>query len=55
MNCENIFCIYQKENKCTLRSVSINSLGMCTECIQADIDKDILDNAKSKLLGKFNL
>ena len=53
MNCENNFCIYQSKNKCTLNEVSIDSLGMCTECIYPDIDEKILRQAKLKILKKY--
>ncbi len=53
MNCENRFCIYEAHGNCTLKSVHINSLGMCAECICADIDEEILDQAKSKLLQQY--
>lgn len=50
MKCENNFCIYQSEGKCILDKISMNNLGMCTECIYPDINKNILNQAKSKLL-----
>jgi len=53
MNCENLFCIYQSEGKCTANSISIDALGMCTECIYPDIDEEILTRAKTKQLRNF--
>ena len=53
MNCENIFCIYQTKGKCTLDKVDIDRLGMCTECIYPNIDKEILNQAKLKLLKNY--
>jgi len=53
MKCENSFCIYQYKSKCTLDKVSIDNLGMCTECIYLDIDENILNQAKSKLLKDY--
>ena len=53
MNCENFFCIYQSNGKCTVDNIIINSLGMCTECIFPDIDKEILNKAKQELLKKY--
>ena len=50
MNCENSFCIYQSKGKCTLDKINIDSLGMCTECIYPDIDEEIINQAKLKLL-----
>jgi len=53
MKCENNFCIYQVNDKCILDKVSIDSLGMCAECIYPDIDKKILNQAKSQLLKDY--
>ena len=53
MNCENDFCIYQNNGKCILKNISINSLGMCSECILPNIDKDTLYEEKRKLLEEF--
>ena len=50
MKCENTFCIYQHNDNCMLDHVSIDSLGMCTECIYPDIDENALNRAKSKFL-----
>ena len=53
MNCENNFCVYQCKGKCMLDKIEIDRLGMCTECIYPDLDKEILNQAKLKLLKKF--
>ena len=53
MKCENEFCIYQSNGKCMLDRVDINSSGMCTECIYPDIDEEILNKEKRKLLEKY--
>ena len=53
MKCENCFCIYQSKDKCILDKISIDSLGMCTECIYPDIDEKILNHAKLKLLNDY--
>ena len=54
MRCENSYCIYQKNGKCILSEISIDNLGMCTECIYPDIDEKILNKAKSELLKRYN-
>ncbi|MDD5923163.1 MAG: hypothetical protein PUC88_00030 [Clostridia bacterium] len=53
MKCENSFCIYQFKSECLLDKVDIDSLGMCTECIYPDIDEEILNRAKLKLLRNY--
>ena len=53
MKCENIFCIYQSDGRCTLGEISMDILGMCTECIYPNIDEEILHQAKLKLLKEY--
>lgn len=53
MRCENYFCIYQFNGECTIETIDINRLGMCTECIYPDIDREFLSQAKLKLLKKY--
>ncbi len=50
MNCENISCIYQKDGKCTLDEVSMNSLGMCSDCIVFDISYEQREKLKLQTL-----
>lgn len=37
--CENKWCIYYEEGRCTLVGISINSYGMCDDCIMIDPDE----------------
>ncbi len=53
MKCENNFCIYQNKGNCIFEKVSIDSLGMCAECIYPDIDEEVLTQAKLRLLKKY--
>ena len=53
MQCENNFCIYCDKSKCILDSISLDSLSMCTECIQIELDENILKIEKKKLREKF--
>lgn len=50
MNCENGFCIYCANDICILEKISIDSMGMCAECVYPDIDEKILKQAKEDLL-----
>ena len=50
MSCENIYCIYNKQNRCGFESVTINALGMCEDCILVSFDKDFLDTEKKRQL-----
>ena len=53
MQCENNLCIYCDEYKCILDTISLNSISMCTECIQIELDNNILKLEKKKLRDKF--
>ena len=53
--CENIFCIYWKENSCTLESISLDMQGNCTDCIYIELEKTVLENARKNLLEKLDL
>lgn len=54
MQCENKLCIYCKEDKCILDSISVDALGMCADCIQVTIETELLERAKEDLLQKFH-
>ena len=53
MKCQNDLCIYQTNGVCLLEEISIDNLGMCTDCIYPNIDEQILNDAKLKLLKKY--
>ena len=53
MKCENSFCIYQSKDVCTIETISINSVGMCVECIYPNIDEHILQKAKAVILKQY--
>ena len=54
MQCENNICIYCDNYKCILDETSIDRLGMCAECIEIDIDDEIIQFKKKKLLNKYH-
>ena len=45
--------IYCDEYKCILDTISLDSISMCTECIQIELDENILKIEKKKLREKF--
>ena len=53
MNCENYFCIYESNGKCSLESVSLNILGACDNCVYPSIDRDYLEKVKQKTLESY--
>ena len=54
MECLNIFCIYQKNDKCLLDAVSVDSTGSCQECIYLNIPSEILENSKEKVRQRLD-
>lgn len=54
MQCENVLCIYCREDECILNHVSINMLGMCADCTQVTIEAEQLERAKESLLQKLH-
>lgn len=50
MNCENIFCIYQRNNKCVLEKINLDITGACTDCIYVDIGQKELREFKETQL-----
>ena len=49
MKCENIFCIYQREGKCTLEEISVDLAGMCEESVDIIVDEETLKELKEKI------
>lgn len=52
MNCQNIFCIYWKDNTCVLSDIELDIQGSCTSCIYVDFNKDELSAIRNKALKK---
>ena len=50
MTCENIFCIYQRNNECILEEISLDIMGICDNCIYVDIDTKMLNELKENQL-----
>lgn len=46
MKCENCFCIYQRNNYCSLTEVELDIQGQCKECIYIDLEKETLEKLK---------
>lgn len=54
MECENNLCIYCKKRRCILDSISLDAVGMCSDCVVINIDSVILEKAKADLLQKLH-
>ena len=46
VRCENDYCIYQKDNLCTLDKLNIEFGGVCADCILVNIPDDKLKQLK---------
>lgn len=53
MNCENIFCIYQKKDQCTLETIHLNIMGICEDCIYFEMPEVTLQEYKKATLRRF--
>ena len=54
MICENIFCVYNKEENCVLDDVELDIQGKCTSCEYINIDDEYLEGKKKELLGWYD-
>ena len=55
IHCQNQLCIYQNNQKCTQKTISIDSLGRCTECLYLYIPSRELRKLNRKLFTNENL
>jgi len=53
MNCENTYCIYESDCRCTLDSISIDSTGQCSECVLISVSSDELEILKHRQLKYY--
>ena len=53
MECENHFCIYCKEHRCCLDTISLDIRGNCQDCIYVSLPEKDLQQAKEKLLNRY--
>ena len=54
IDCEFIFCIYNKNNKCVLNGIKISNTGGCDSCTIPDFPEWIIETYKKTLLEKLN-
>lgn len=48
MKCENYLCIYENDGYCLLKSIELDVMGQCKECIYISIEEENLDKLKTK-------
>ena len=54
MNCENLFCIYWEDGRCTLRYISLAISGSCTDCICVSLPEELLAQQRAELLARLD-
>lgn len=53
MECENVFCVYWQEDKCSLRAISVDVLGHCRECVLVDLEDNLLAARRQEMRDAF--
>ena len=53
MLCENIFCIYNSDDRCQLDEIELDIIGNCKTCVYVEIGKKELEKKKKEQLEKF--
>ena len=48
--CEDYFCVYYKEERCTLDYISLNHNGMCTNSVHVYLNNDELEEMRRQQL-----
>lgn len=48
MKCENYLCIYEKSGDCLLKSIELDVMGQCKECIYIELEEESLKKLKIK-------
>ena len=46
MECENYLCVYNDNNKCILDKITLDTTGLCLECIYVSISDEDIKKAK---------
>ena len=54
MICENIYCIYNNDERCMVEDIELDIQGKCTSCIYVDIEKEYLNRKKKELLEEYD-
>ena len=54
MRCENKLCVYYEKNECSIGKISVNSQGICEECIQIEFEENELIKKRVALLEQLD-
>lgn len=53
VTCENHFCVYWREDICTLKKISLDAVGACRDCVTVEVPKDLLARKRQELLSEL--
>ncbi len=53
MDCENTYCVYQKNGRCRLDRITIDCIGQCVNCVKLFTDDDKLESEKESFFNKL--
>lgn len=53
MTCENLFCIYWKENVCTLEKISLDMQGACQDRVYVTLEDALLEKERKNALLRY--
>ncbi|MBQ3183270.1 MAG: hypothetical protein IJB57_06350 [Clostridia bacterium] len=53
MICENVFCIYNKDEGCIVEEIELDIQGKCTSCEYVDVDDEYLKRKKKEALEGY--
>ena len=48
MCCSFVYCLYNKDFRCILDAIEINSLGMCEQCVMVLLDEELVEKEKER-------
>ncbi len=51
MYCQNLFCVYYEDEKCTLDEITLDIHDGCQECIYVSIEDEMLKRERQKILS----
>ena len=55
ISCSNELCVYQNNERCTLREISVDTMGRCIECLSLNIPSEQLRKIKRMFYGESSI
>ena len=52
MVCENELCIYNKEDRCSLREITLDAVGLCENCVIVELNEELIKKEKERQLSE---